>query len=152
MGTSRNQFQKMLNTQNYKVQWAWLPWVKRKNLSLYFVILFHIFKDICTSVLNSLLWAWPLVLVLQYNWPAVAVSCMTQNEERSLPCKVHMIKISLDVSDNAFFFIINITFILTEQKETFKETSHLICISALKREKRYSENFQSFKWEVPYLR
>lgn len=107
MGTSRNQFQRMLNTQNYKVQWAWLPRVRRKKLSLYFVILFRIFKGICTlAFLNFLLWAWPLVLVLKKDQPVVAVFCVTQNKERSLPCKVHMIKISLDVSDNAFFFLL----------------------------------------------
>lgn len=102
------------------------------------MILFHMFKGICTSAfLNFRLCAWPLVLVLRNNWPVVAVFCLTQSEERSLSCKVHVIKISLDVSDNApFLFIMNITFILTEQEETFRETSRLICISAFKKRKR----------------
>lgn len=61
---------------------------------------------------------------------------MIQDEKGSLTCGIHMIKISLAFSDNAPFFIINVAFILTEQEETFKGASHLICISALKKEKR----------------
>ena len=34
MGTSWNWFQRVLNTQNYKVKWDWLPLVTRKNLPL----------------------------------------------------------------------------------------------------------------------
>lgn len=65
------------------------------------------------------------------------------------------VNLAWNFSDNLpFSEFINIAFILTEQEETFKEASHLICISAWKKkkEKRDSETFQSFKWEVLYLR
>lgn len=76
-----------------------------------------------------------------------------EKKKRALTCKLNMMKISLDFSDSVpFFLMINMAFILTEQEETFKKTSHLICISALKKERRYSEIFQSFKWEVLYFR
>lgn len=52
-----------------------------------------------------------------------------------------MVKISLDFLDNVPIFITNTSFILMKQEETFKETSTLICISTLKKEKRYSEDF-----------
>lgn len=63
-----------------------------------------------------------------------------------------MVKISLDFLDNVPIFITHTSFILIEQEETFKETSTLICISTLKKEKRYSEDFRSLKWEVLYIR